>query len=154
MLKASTTIASNAICRACQEGNISALRSLRTLMPRTVTSLKGVRGQQTSAVQLASVRGSMTGFGSGFADSLGPSATALPSNITLNGLVITDEIYIPVTQAGRLLLGKSEEVAPTSAGGAGTAASPGVDSSESSSSDWLSLLSTLVRRQARLELLG
>eukprot|EP00405_Crypthecodinium_cohnii_P015197 CAMPEP_0206449732 /NCGR_PEP_ID=MMETSP0324_2-20121206/18281_1 /ASSEMBLY_ACC=CAM_ASM_000836 /TAXON_ID=2866 /ORGANISM="Crypthecodinium cohnii, Strain Seligo" /LENGTH=96 /DNA_ID=CAMNT_0053919199 /DNA_START=338 /DNA_END=629 /DNA_ORIENTATION=+ len=96
----------------------------------------------------------MTGFGTGFAESMGSSTISLPSNITLDGLVMTDEIYIPVTQAGRLLLGKSEEKSPPGAGGAGTAASPGVDASESSSSDWLSLLSTLVRRQARLELLG
>jgi len=53
----------------------------------------------------------MTGFGNGFADSMGPTTTDLPANITLGGPIITDEIYVPITQAGRLLLGQSEEAA-------------------------------------------
>mmetsp|Transcript_60482 Transcript_60482/g.132395 ORF Transcript_60482/g.132395 Transcript_60482/m.132395 type:complete len:127 (-) Transcript_60482:145-525(-) len=112
MFKASTSIASRVASRACHED--VALRGFRALTTSTTSSTQGLRGQHRFGVQHSTVRGSMTGFGSGFVDSMGPSATSLPSNITLNGLVMTDETYIPVTQAGRLLMGKSEEVEESS----------------------------------------
>mmetsp|Transcript_60480 Transcript_60480/g.132391 ORF Transcript_60480/g.132391 Transcript_60480/m.132391 type:complete len:144 (-) Transcript_60480:712-1143(-) len=127
MFKASTSVVSRTISRACHEE--IALRGFRALTTSTTSSISsissisnqalrgltisGPTGQQVFGAQHAGVRGTMTGFGTGFAESMGSSTISLPSNITLDGLVMTDEIYIPVTQAGRLLLGKSEEIEPT-----------------------------------------